>query len=337
MKRLRLVPTAAAAGVLFFANVALSQPAPPAPPTAQAPTPTAPAPPPPLSEALTGDAKAAYDAARLLFGSGDFAGAAFKMQRAYELSKEPRLLWNIASCEMKLRHYARVAPLVDRYLTDAVNLLTPEEMAEAREVLRVIRPYVTRVTVNVDQPEATVTVDDSVVGKSPLSAPVPVDMGSRVVRVTKDGFVPFTETREIPGDSELVLDIHLVAAARDGRLVIMAGSADQISIDGVSRGVGQVNESMPSGTHHIHVTASGMKPHDEDVFVKEGETRTAQVTLQPEGGSKTWLWLTLAGVAVVGSAVTLGLVLSSKSEPTVAPARPGTMGVIELGWGRWAR
>jgi hypothetical protein len=330
MKRLRLVPAAVAASVFFLANVALSQPAPPAP---QASTSAVP----PLSEALTGDAKSAYEAARLLYGNGDYAGASFKMQRAYELSKEPRLLWNIASCEMKLRHYSKVAPLVDRYLTDAVTLLSPEEMGEAREVLRVIRAYITRVTVNVDQPDATVTVDDVVVGKSPIGAPVPVDMGPRVLRVTKDGFVPWTETKEIPGDTELVLDVHLVAVARDGRLVIVAGSADQISIDGVARGVGQVNESVPSGTHRIHVTASGMRPHDEDLLVKEGETRTTQVTLQPESSSKTWLWLTLAGVAVVGSAVTLGIVLSSKSEATVAPARPGTMGVIELGWGRWGR
>src|SRR5882724_2714841 len=74
--------------------------------------PTAPAAPPappgprPLSESLTGGAKSDYEAARLLYGDGDHAGALVKFQSAFDQSKEPRLLWNMAACEKNLRHYA---------------------------------------------------------------------------------------------------------------------------------------------------------------------------------------------------------------------------------------
>src|SRR5437016_6190653 len=78
------------------------------------PPPTPPAGPPSLSETLSGDAKSAYDAAKVLFGDGDFASAALKFRSAHDLSNDPRLLWNIAACEKNLRHYAKVVSLVQR-------------------------------------------------------------------------------------------------------------------------------------------------------------------------------------------------------------------------------
>ena len=52
----------------------------------------------PLSQSLTGDARAEYESAKLLFEDGDPAGALTKFKRAYEISKDARLLWNVAVC-----------------------------------------------------------------------------------------------------------------------------------------------------------------------------------------------------------------------------------------------
>ena len=195
----------------------------------------------PLAETLTGEAKNEYEAGRVLFGAEDFSGAAFKMQRAYDVSKEPRLLWNIAACEKRLRHYARVMPLVERYLADASSLITAAQVAEAQEVLTAMRPFVSKLTVNVDQPEAELSVDGAVVGTTPATSSVLVDMGPRVVRVTKDGFRPWSETRNAPGASELVLDIHLLKDVHEGRLLVIAGAHYQIEIrrDGAWHRTGQ--------------------------------------------------------------------------------------------------
>jgi hypothetical protein len=81
-----------------------------------------------------------------------------------------------------------------------------------------------------------------------------------------------------------------------------------------------------------------MRPHEEDVTVQDGETRTVNVTLQPESGSKTWLWLGIGGGVLAALAVTLAISLTSGSE-TIAPARPGTMNpnIIELAFPGGAR
>src|SRR5882672_3314772 len=91
--------------------------------------------PPNLSETLTGTAKASYEAGKLLFVDGDFAGAEIKFHAAYDLSHDARLLWNMASCEKSLRHYARAARLVHEYLDAGGAQLTDQDRGDAKQLL----------------------------------------------------------------------------------------------------------------------------------------------------------------------------------------------------------
>jgi len=58
--------------------------APAAPASTAPPAPPPPPATPPLSEALTGQAQADYQAAKLLYGDGDFAGASLKFKQAFD-------------------------------------------------------------------------------------------------------------------------------------------------------------------------------------------------------------------------------------------------------------
>src|SRR5437762_13903717 len=75
----------------------------------------------PLTQALTGEAKADYDAGKVLASDGDFAGALIKFTSAYEQSKDARLLWNVAVCEKNMRHYSRVIATLNRYLSEGAR------------------------------------------------------------------------------------------------------------------------------------------------------------------------------------------------------------------------
>jgi hypothetical protein len=50
----------------------------------------------PLAQTLQGPAKDAYSSAGPLFNNGDFAGAFTKYRAAYDLAKDPRLLYDMA-------------------------------------------------------------------------------------------------------------------------------------------------------------------------------------------------------------------------------------------------
>src|SRR5262245_25502031 len=96
-----------ATGALAFESGAHAQAAPA--PRAAASSPQS------LAESLPGEARANYDAGRVLFEDQDYAGALVKFERAFKHTPDPRLLWNMAACEKSLRHYARALELLERY------------------------------------------------------------------------------------------------------------------------------------------------------------------------------------------------------------------------------
>src|SRR5262249_14404636 len=89
----------------------------------------------PLAQTLTREAKAPSDAAKLLVGDGDNAGAAIKFKAAFDLSGDARLLWNIAACEKNQRHYARTMALLREYLDTGKDLLPDADRREARALI----------------------------------------------------------------------------------------------------------------------------------------------------------------------------------------------------------
>ena len=275
-------------------------------PAAPPPAPPAPPPPPatpPLSEALTGQAQADYQAAKLLYGDGDFAGASLKFKQAFDASKDVRLLWNMAACEKNLRHYSKVYKLVERYVELGGSVLTESDKRDAADLLDAMKSYVSRVKITVNETDATITIDDEVVGMSPLMETMLLDMGARRVRVTKPGFTEYSETLQVQGASELPIAVKLVKETHEGRIAINAGGDNLLYLDGKMVGQGHWEGTVPSGPHSLRVTAAGMRPYQTEIVLNDKETRTLGVTLEPEKkeGSGA-LWWVIGGVLVAGAA-----------------------------------
>jgi len=304
-------------------------PAAASPPTAPPPAPVTP----PLSEALTGQAQSDYQAARLLYGDGDFAGASLKFKQAFEASKDVRLLWNMAACEKNLRHYSKVYKLVERYVDLGAAALSDSDKKDAAELLEAMKSYISRVKISVNEVDATITIDDEVVGMSPLMETLLLDMGSRRIRVTKPGFGEYSETLEVQGASELPLAIKLVKETHEGRIVIAAGADNMIYLDGKMVGQGRWEGVVPSGTHMLRVTAPGLKSYQSEVVLNDKETRTLGITLEPEAkkeGSGA-LWWVIGGVLVAGAAgstvylVTRNNDSGSGTQPVLGTIQPGSV------------
>src|SRR5258708_20803910 len=79
---------------------------------------------PSLAESLSGRAKEAYESAKVLLNNHDWPGAYTKFQQAYDLSKDPRLLFNMAVCARAMRPYARTEQLLCRYEHEAPATLS---------------------------------------------------------------------------------------------------------------------------------------------------------------------------------------------------------------------
>ncbi len=234
-----------------------------------------------LSDTLTGEAKAALEAGKLLYGDGDFAGAGVKFLAAYASSKDPRLLWNMAVCEKGLRHYARVLELGQRYLELGGELLSEADRVEATELLAAIDAFTVSLTLTVNEPGASVSIDGAPVGSTPLEKPVVVDIGTREIAVTKPGFKPFRSSVPVGGQKQASLKVTLEPEMHRGELTVKAPRAASITIDGKTVGHGRWTGQLSSGGHTLRVEAQGMRPYQSEVVIQDDEKRGVDVVLEP--------------------------------------------------------
>lgn len=279
---------------------------------------------PPLSEALSGRAKESYEAGRFLF-TEDPAGALAKFEQAYDESKDPRLLFNMAACAKALKRYARMQSLLERYLREAEPTLTPEAKAQGQDMLAAAKGFVSRVTLGTTEADADVLVDGELVGKTPLAQPLVLDVGPRRIDVRKQGFTPFTQTLVVKGGEEQPLPVTLVRES--ARIVVSAGENDTIAVDGAVVGKARFAGTFPPGGHSVLITAPGRRPYRAQVDLAADGTRTLDVTLEKDG-LPTWAWIAGGAVIVAGAVVGGYFLFKPKDEQSPQPTT--TLGSVDL-------
>jgi hypothetical protein len=307
------------------------------PPTAAfGPPPVGDLPPPPspkpLAETLNGEAKGDYDAALILYQSGDFAGAALKFQSAFQASSDIRLLWNEAACQQALRHYAKAIVLVRSYLASHSPLITPDAERNAVAFLDAALPLTARVAIDTSDADASVYLDDEPIGKTPLDPETRVDFGTHRLIVKKDGFEDVQRTLTVTTSRDIHLKVTLAPVVHQGRLVVRASKGDTITLDGRFVGVGAYDGPVASGSHVLHVSAAGSRPFESRLVIEDNRTRTLDVALEPapvSTGIPAWVWVA-GGTVLAAGLSTAGYFIfkSPNSEQEQLP--PGSAGHVQL-------
>jgi PEGA domain len=264
----------------------------------------------PLTGSLSGQAAADYNSGRLLFDDQDYAGASLKFQRAYDQSRDPRLLWNVAASEKNLRHYANVLRLLERYIAEAQTSMPPAQRRDVDDVIETVRLLISTVRLTVDQAGVTISIDGVAAGSTPLLEPLRVDLGRRELLLRKPGWKDQRLVQEFAGGSEVSLNVQMQPEDKDGRVNVFAARGQSIRIDGRIVGEGQWSGSLPQGEHLLRVTAEDMRPHEQEISIVAGQTRTLHVALErAESGVSAWVWIGAGSALVVAGLVTGGYFL----------------------------
>jgi hypothetical protein len=235
----------------------------------------------------------------------------------------------MAACEKSSRHYANALALLERYRKEGDLHMSEAQRGELTTLIDTLRGLISRVHLVVDEPGASVFVDDRLAGTTPLSDTLFVDLGTRRIRVTKVGFQDQVITQEFAGGSELTLYMTLPAAPHDARITVTSDAPSAISIDGHVVGHGRWDGPVPAGEHTLRVSAPGMVPYEKEIVVQAGQPRALYVQLQKDerGGLPTWAWLGMGVVAAGGLATGAYFLLRPAKEPdyTIGTLSPGAV------------
>jgi hypothetical protein len=201
---------------------------------------------------------------------------------------------------------------------DDVNKLQPTIVFVAKDG---VGQDVAGVTVAVDGKPQRGTLDGT---------ELQVDPGAHVFKFTAPGKPPIDRTfvlalGEKDRREQLVVDATPVSPtpappAHPGHLVVTTGEAGVIAVDGQVVAKGRLDASEVPGPHDLLITAQGMVPYKAQIDLKEGETRTLEVSLQAEHRTEPWPWI--AGGAVVVAGAIVGGYFLFKSSPSSGPAPP---------------
>jgi len=161
-----------------------------------------------------------FQRAVALYDEGDFAAALIEFRKAYDLSPSYKLLYKIGQVSYKLKDYAGALKSFERYLVEAGDKIPPERRAEVQEEVNVLRAQTGRIDVSANVFGASVSIDDTPVGTTPLEEPVLVSVGKRKVTVTAPGRTPVTRIVDIGGQETEQVKVDLQPLVGETRTVI---------------------------------------------------------------------------------------------------------------------
>jgi hypothetical protein len=282
-----------------------------------------------LAESLEGEAKREYELARLLYDSGDYAGALTRFEHARKAARDPRLLWNEALCHKALHHYARASRAMRAYLTSGSPLISPAAASSAQSFLLAAERLSARIVVSANVTGVRVYADGESLGESPLGPDARVDLGTHQILVTKPDFTDYEQTVSVESSADVRVAAVLRPVVHEGRIVVRASDGAAIAIDGKVRGWGTWEGVLPSGRHALRISAPGFRPQAQSIVVTDAQTRGFDVTLSPapRSGVPTWLWAA-GGAALAAGAATAGYFIFRPGEPR--KPTDGTIATVRL-------
>lgn len=136
---------------------------------------------------------------------------------------------------------------------------------------------------------AQVTIDGQPQGVIPVR--VQVTPGRHQIRITKEGYVEFSNWVEVGGGEVLTLPVVLEEEAPDTGSLLVAGdvSGAEIYIDGTPRGTTpSVLEGIGAGPHNVEIRSQGLENFSQTVTIVAGERAVLNFQMRPaapDGGS----------------------------------------------------
>jgi hypothetical protein len=288
-------------------------------------------PPTPVTPAAVEEGKSHFQRGVAIFHEGDFRGALVEFRRAYELSHNYKVLYNMGQTEFELQDYAGALRAFQQYLADGGAEIEASRRASVEDDIKKLSGRVAKIEIKTNAAGADVLIDDVVVGHAPLGEPVLVSMGRRKVAVQKGGLPPSARYVDLAAGDTATVSLDVVEApvatapapvapgpaapqpapapapSRTGMWVTLGLTGALLTGAAVTGALAVVaHADAQNDVHTLGVSAS---------TVESAHSKTATLALATD---------ILGGAAIAGGVVTLVLGLTGGKR---APAAPGATAI----------
>ena len=287
----------------------------PAAPKADAPSPAA------LAEA-----KKNFQVGLKLYKEGLLKEALSAFVAADKIVPRASVERNIGQCQRDLKDFAGAYETYAALLEKFGATLKPAESTDVKRAIDELSLLTGSIEVKISETDASVTVDDKPIGKTPLAKPVRVNIGVHAVAISKTGFEPFSKQVDCRGSDQIVIDVALEKEILTGHVAVtgVGGATDGVVVEVDGKEVGPLpwEGDLEPGAHQI----SGRGPKSAAAPVRVEIAKRAKIELALELQDQTGLVsvdphnaeaeISIDG-KVVGKGVWEGKVSADRHEVTV--------------------
>jgi PEGA domain-containing protein len=253
-------------------------------------------------------------------------------KRAYELSRDPALLYNMGHALEALEDYpGALAQYLEFQRTAPPDLKA--RVPRLDDLVTEMRTKVAAVSIHGNVAGARVLLRDKALGVIPSSGQldVSVNAGPAHLEVVADAYSPFVRDVELPRGGSISIDVQLIPTERAGVLVVNTTPAGgEVTVDGRALGVAPVEASVAAGMHEVLANRAGFHATSSSVVVAVHERKEIVLSLEqtPPLYTRWWFWTGVA-VAIAGGVVISYAALTERA-PDKGTIAPGVDRVLSL-------
>lgn len=142
-----------------------------------------------------------------LYNEADYRAALVEFRRAFEIAPNAAVLYNIGQTYYQLQNYAAALSTLERYLSESGP--TAAHRPEVEQTIETLQARVGKVAIALNVADCEITIDDELVGRTPLTEPVLVSIGRRKITAMRPGRAPETRFVDVAAGDTVQLTMSL--------------------------------------------------------------------------------------------------------------------------------
>jgi hypothetical protein len=260
----------------------------------------------PAVDAKREEARQHFEKGIGLFEEESWDAALVEFLRSREIYATRAATKDAALCLRKLNRFDEALDLFQALLREFPSL-PAEDRALADSAIKELTARVGGIDIQSAESGASIVIDGRERGTVP-SPPIRVNVGTHLIRLSREGFVPFETQVKVAGAQTVTVQAKLAPLTRAGRLKVseQSGKAADVLVDNVLVGKTPWEGSLPAGSHMVLLRApDGFGTQPVAAPVKLNEVTALTLTLE-ELSAKLRIEPTPAGSDVALDGIAIG-------------------------------